>query len=541
MLSPIMQWLGREIPEVEMVLWLSRHFLDASRKNVNVTEIAQFLGKSQTEFDKLWRCHDRFYRHYRYFRRGWIIQEFILAQTDPIVRCGDKSLSWWALIEIVISAIQLAIAVGPDAVMWYEIAVMRHPEYIRNGVISEKQLEFLTATTEARTAEQLWYANLRYLAKTLRSKQVSCLHDHIYAFFGVAERSLPSNIRHPYPLMVDYNQPIEDLFLSFATQLLRNLPTLALLSSSHGLGIGDRKHPKLASWCPDYSISKYEITEMISTRSRALLSGVPVFEASLSLARDSTPCQVDGHVLHVSGKRVAKVSEACQATSGIMRNPAGTEGIFEACLKMDPIYAVTGQDRFEVLWRTLLLDYDDGLGCGQPPKYPESELISPLFQAYLTFFCSVSLAILHNDKKPKYLELLTRWEKFFQSSSINFPLVSRIIADLDKIGLNSNRGDMKKLLELPCYENATRFMSRVRHTYHRRLFITTQKWFGLGPENLQPNDEVWLLKHAKVPFILRPYGDQYQLVGEAYVHGIMFGELVTGPGGEEGFQDIEIV
>jgi hypothetical protein len=317
MLSPIMQWLGREIPEVEMVLWLSRHFLDASRKNVNVTEIAQFLGKSQTEFDKLWRCHDRFYRHYRYFRRGWIIQEFILAQTDPIVRCGDKSLSWWALIEIVISAIQLAIAVGPDAVMWYEIAVMRHPEYIRNGVISEKQLEFLTATTEARTAEQLWYANLRYLAKTLRSKQVSCLHDHIYAFFGVAERSLPSNIRHPYPLMVDYNQPIEDLFLSFATQLLRNLPTLALLSSSHGLGIGDRKHPKLASWCPDYSISKDNALEMIWTRSWALSFGVPVFEASLSLARESKPCQVDGNVLHVTGKRVAKVREACQATSGM--------------------------------------------------------------------------------------------------------------------------------------------------------------------------------------------------------------------------------
>ena len=539
-----MQWLGREIPEVETVLWLSRYFLDASRKNVNVTEMARFLSKSQTEFNQLWVYHDRFYRHYHYFRRGWIIQEFILAQTDPVVRCGDKTLSWWALIEIVISALSLPIAIGQDAAMWLEIAFMRHPDFMRNGVISEKQLEYLAATTEARTVEQLWYANLSFLAERLRRKQVSCLHDHIYAFFGVAERSLPSSIRHPYPLTVDYKQPIEDLFLSFATQLLRNLPTLALLSSSHGLGIGDRKHPKLPSWCPDYSLSKHNTTEMICKRSRASQSGIPVFEASLSLARDSTPCQVDGHVLHVTGKRVAKVREACQATSGlffvngIICNPAGIDGIFEACLKMDPTYVITGQDRFEVLWRTLLLDYDS---LGQPIKYPESEIISPLFQAYLTLVCSVPLAILDNDEKPEYLDSLTRWEKILNSSSIDFPLVSRIIAGLDKIGLNSNRGDMTKLLELPCYENATRFTSRVRYKYHRRLFITTQKWFGLGPENLRPNDEVWLLKHAKVPFILRPYGGQYQLVGEAYVHGIMFGELVTGPGGEEGFQDIEIV
>jgi hypothetical protein len=59
---------------------------------------------------------------------------------------------------------------------------------------------------------------------------------------------------------------------------------------------------------------------------------------------------------------------------------------------------------------------------------------------------------------------------------------------------------------------------------------------------LQPNDELWLLKHAAAPFILRAYGEsQYQLVGEAYVHGIMYGELVDAPGGLEGFGEIEIV
>jgi hypothetical protein len=76
----------------------------------------------------------------------------------------------------------------------------------------------------------------------------------------------------------------------------------------------------------------------------------------------------------------------------------------------------------------------------------------------------------------------------------------------------------------------------------RRLFTTPQKWLGLGPESLEQNDEVWLLKNANVPFILRPDGDsQYTLVGEAYVHGIMQGQLIDAPGGTEGFREIQIV
>jgi hypothetical protein len=76
----------------------------------------------------------------------------------------------------------------------------------------------------------------------------------------------------------------------------------------------------------------------------------------------------------------------------------------------------------------------------------------------------------------------------------------------------------------------------------RKLFTTSQKWLGLGPGCLEQDDEIWLLKNAAVPFILRPHGEsQYTLVGEAYVHGIMHGELVDAPGGTEGFMEIQLV
>jgi hypothetical protein len=47
---------------------------------------------------------------------------------------------------------------------------------------------------------------------------------------------------------------------------------------------------------------------------------------------------------------------------------------------------------------------------------------------------------------------------------------------------------------------------------------------GLAPINACEGDLICLLLSGKVPFLLRPNGDEYELVGECYVHGLMDGE-----------------
>ncbi|RSL55851.1 hypothetical protein CEP53_006965 [Fusarium sp. AF-6] len=66
-------------------------------------------------------------------------------------------------------------------------------------------------------------------------------------------------------------------------------------------------------------------------------------------------------------------------------------------------------------------------------------------------------------------------------------------------------------------------------TEGRKLFMTESGLFGLGPKSLgqdsSSKDEVWILMGARVPFILHHVeGCKYRIVGEAYVHGIMYGE-----------------
>ena len=61
---------------------------------------------------------------------------------------------------------------------------------------------------------------------------------------------------------------------------------------------------------------------------------------------------------------------------------------------------------------------------------------------------------------------------------------------------------------------------------NRRLFYTSGGFIGLGPSNIRANDVVAVLFGGHTPFLLRPRTGCYQLIGEAYVYGMMDGEAM---------------
>ena len=64
---------------------------------------------------------------------------------------------------------------------------------------------------------------------------------------------------------------------------------------------------------------------------------------------------------------------------------------------------------------------------------------------------------------------------------------------------------------------------------NRSLFRTDRGYLGLGPRTVKVGDRVGILKGAQVPYIFRHSERDAEtildLVGESYVHGIMYGEL----------------
>ena len=62
---------------------------------------------------------------------------------------------------------------------------------------------------------------------------------------------------------------------------------------------------------------------------------------------------------------------------------------------------------------------------------------------------------------------------------------------------------------------------------HRRVFRTNDNLLGVGPDNMELGDEVWVLAGSCTPFALRQVntqGTEYRLLGEVYLHGMMHGE-----------------
>lgn len=70
----------------------------------------------------------------------------------------------------------------------------------------------------------------------------------------------------------------------------------------------------------------------------------------------------------------------------------------------------------------------------------------------------------------------------------------------------------------------------------RNFFISKEGYIRLGPIDIRVGDIICVLKGGSVPFILRRTGKSPQetesglieckLIGEAYVHGLMYGEAV---------------
>lgn len=73
------------------------------------------------------------------------------------------------------------------------------------------------------------------------------------------------------------------------------------------------------------------------------------------------------------------------------------------------------------------------------------------------------------------------------------------------------------------------YRAMINACYHRSFFATRDGRIGLGPKTIEQGDVVAVLFGATFPVILRPvnnHNGEHELVGVAYVHGMMAGEAV---------------
>ncbi|EFQ33618.1 heterokaryon incompatibility protein [Colletotrichum graminicola M1.001] len=72
------------------------------------------------------------------------------------------------------------------------------------------------------------------------------------------------------------------------------------------------------------------------------------------------------------------------------------------------------------------------------------------------------------------------------------------------------------------------FMFALKNLHSRRPFLSASGYVGLAPMHARPGDKIVIFLDGKTPYAIRGTEEGfYEVVGELYVHGIMYGEFMT--------------
>jgi hypothetical protein len=180
------------------------------------------------------------------------------------------------------------------------------------------------------------------------------------------------------------------------------------------------------------------------------------------------------------------------------------------------------QDPVDTLWRTLIGDIYDS-------TYPAPAYLGDSFYHLVLHEISMSL-ILHltNEQNPeRFWDEYTLYEEFAKTGLL--PSREAVVAQAELyyqeyLDLGAPEGQYFLPTKLP---PMTAFLDTLNQVISERCLISTERGrLGLAPGSAKPGDSVAFIRNSRVPFTIRRVeGGRYELVGEAYIHGLMNGEL----------------
>ncbi|KAF5022300.1 hypothetical protein F66182_5650 [Fusarium sp. NRRL 66182] len=351
--------------------------------------------------------------------------------------------------------------------------------------------------------------------------------DRIYSLLGIANYMERTQGRPRLNLKVDYKSSDKVVLTELGISLLQETQSLHLLSLA---GFASRSvSSDLASWIPYFDTTLGPVLGPSYTNLRP-------FDASAG-ARPDFAIDKTLHELHVKAisPHLGTIEELGEPWHEIYNGHFNS--IFKILLHCGTTYAPTDQPIVEAFWRTLIMDSDMA-------RRPAPSRLAAAFSAWIIMItiCGLSANRLANpfiidqfeDLEPLWTLANTR------DSTNTLPKTSDMIPLLFKSGLRSDptvpvmAESEKQAMFASWGKAAAPFEALLRITLvaNRRFARTVRGYLCLVPLQAKIGDKVMIIAGCPTPLILRrtrPSSDSYfQLVGDTYVHGAMFGEHVAG-------------
>jgi hypothetical protein len=425
-----------------------------------------------------------------WFERAWVIQEFVTAR-NVMVNYGKYSFDW-AKFTL------LAEMIEDEEVPEVALCLMSGGNHSGARLKSWAKCPVRLEKWKGRLLSERWQHDLGQILSTFQSCKATRWQDKIFALVGFSESA------DRLSSLIDYRLPKDKILLGVAYDFERQGNLLETFPFA-GLSLLPTYPTNLPSWVADWTASR-DIDPIAAGHNRK-------YDASKSeYARVSKGASqneiIVGGVLFDAVKKISEVDLNFTPDAGTLQsNPR----LIDSVLK----YFASAMD----------LAHEE---CTDPYQ--------PLGKSSLPLEEAVSRTMIGD---AVLLQRPIIWD--FQN------LVSRFLdhGQFIKQALEQGKFTFDGIYPLPLgygeYENEPEREEQVRQLMKdienarwlcggqdtRRKFGVTEKGcIGMIPRKALVGDLICILYGSPVPMVLRkmPSYDSYQLVGEAYIHGIMDGE-----------------
>jgi Heterokaryon incompatibility protein (HET) len=345
--------------------------------------------------------------------------------------------------------------------------------------------------------------------------------DHVFALLGAVDGIADLKGLPKFALKADYYQSTVDIYRETTRIILEDTSSLGILS---GVYSHSSRETQLPSWVPDFSASAFRsgpFWDKLSLRRKP-------FNAAGPHSAKSRHFSVHGSQLHVRHWQIGYVSDLGDKGHDLTTGKL-FDGWARILVKMPATYH-TGELRLAAFWRTLIADTEI-----HRQSSPDN-----CFEYYLKDVISnfISRAIGDGQSRTDCLAGLQDLHALGdREPSLAFLSTDGMPNWCDEIGLFEDMVDRKRFsaLRIEFQDKGARFWEVVQAFFtYRRVIRTTEDHIGLGPESVDVGDRVCIVQGARTPFIIRKeegYGpNEYRLIGDAYIHGMMHGEALKAPG-----------
>ncbi|KAN0099506.1 HET domain containing protein [Hyaloscypha variabilis] len=489
-------WLGRGTEKIRQGFAIIPKLIHASKEKWSMTE-CMLDWELISNLPSLWAILEN-----PYFARVWIVQEIVFS-ADQLVVCGGLTVSWRDFSAAIVYSRQAGIALPlgqPSSLNFWSIrsSVMDLANHFDRGFLN--------------------------LLLRFRSFHATDPRDKVYALLGLT--TVVGQGGRQIQIQPDFDPRLsaEDIFISSALAIIRASRNLDIFSVPRA---ATPSQLKLPSWVPDWTVEELTSSLLLPDEN---MRDKYCFFATRPSSQAEPRLRPDGAAfgLGLRGQLIDCVQEVGTVflkpiflSSSMLEQGRLSSLLSGLNFFVDTLYGrarngltmlnwesiteansgelyITGEPILDVFWQTFLGGSAHS-GPGDRWKKQRASwqriLIGYNYPCYLGLHYSTTIYVVAIFVFECFRQLYIVLALFGQ-----FGFAKQVEGNTDT-----------SVARNPVHEN-------------RKMFKTENGYIGLGPRDMEAGDRIALFSGGSMPLVMRTKGTGLELIGDCYVHGIMYSE-----------------